>query len=83
MLGFVYLTPTVFTRNESHFTRSCQQVISLTKLYHCRFGKHFELPLLAQSVLMIFAMMAMVEICVRVRNRSEIVQPRQHHLRGE
>ena len=47
-----------------------------------RFGKHFELPLLAQSILMILAMMAMVEVCVRVKNQSEIIQSKQHSLKG-
>lgn len=48
-----------------------------------RFGKHFELPLLAQSILMIIAMLAMVEACVRVKNQSEIIQSKQHSLKGQ
>ncbi|XP_067940930.1 solute carrier family 66 member 2-like isoform X2 [Watersipora subatra] len=46
------------------------------------FGKRFEAPLLAQSILMIAAMLAMVEVCVRVKNKSEIIQGKQHSLRG-
>ena len=35
--------------------------------YTCiRFGKHYELPLLVQSVIMIGTMMAMMHICVEV-----------------
>ncbi|XP_067940939.1 solute carrier family 66 member 2-like isoform X3 [Watersipora subatra] len=45
------------------------------------FGKRFEAPLLAQSILMIAAMLAMVEVCVRVKNKSEIIQGKQHSLR--
>lgn len=33
------------------------------------FGHHFELPLLIQSFVMIVGMMAMMEICIRVRNK--------------
>ena len=32
-----------------------------------RFGKHYELPLLLQSVVMIFTMLVMVHICVQVK----------------
>ena len=35
-------------------------------LLHPRFGKYYELPLLAQSVIMIGTMMAMMHICVEV-----------------
>lgn len=34
------------------------------------FGHHFELPLLIQSFVMIIGMLALMEICVRVRRRS-------------
>lgn len=33
------------------------------------FGHHFELPLLIQSFVMIAGMMAMMEICIRVRDK--------------
>lgn len=35
------------------------------------FGRHFELPLLTQSVIMVFAMLAMQELCVRVNTKRE------------
>merc|ERR1712227_633257 len=31
------------------------------------FGRHFEIPLLTQSIIMVFAMIGMLELCVRVR----------------
>lgn len=34
------------------------------------FGHHFELPLLIQSFVMIVGMLAMMEICIRVRDKS-------------
>ncbi|XP_069113959.1 solute carrier family 66 member 2-like isoform X1 [Argopecten irradians] len=42
------------------------------------FGKHFELPLLAQSIIMVFTMMMMVRLCVQMKNKSEIVSSKQH-----
>ncbi|KAL5022818.1 hypothetical protein ScPMuIL_001973 [Solemya velum] len=38
------------------------------------FGRHFELPLLAQSVIMIFAMLALIKLCVEVKQTSEILK---------
>ncbi len=32
-----------------------------------RFGKHYELPLLLQSIVMIATMMAMMHVCVTVK----------------
>jgi len=37
------------------------------------FGKFFELPLLAQSIFMLFMMMLMLHLCVTVRNKTELV----------
>jgi len=37
------------------------------------FGKFFELPLLAQSIFMLFMMMLMLHLCVTVKNKTEIV----------
>ncbi|XP_076112390.1 solute carrier family 66 member 2-like isoform X1 [Mytilus galloprovincialis] len=42
------------------------------------FGKHYELPLLAQSIIMLFAMMALVHLCVHVRRKTEIIVAKQH-----
>lgn len=37
------------------------------------FGHHFELPLLIQSIIMNIAMFAMVHLCIRVKNRTQII----------
>jgi len=38
------------------------------------FGRHFELPLLTQSIIMVFAMLLMQELCVRVTKRDQTAQ---------
>ncbi|ESO95005.1 hypothetical protein LOTGIDRAFT_117571 [Lottia gigantea] len=47
------------------------------------FGKHFELPLLAQSFIMVVTMMALVELCVRVKRETEIVSAKQRRFLGK
>ena len=42
-----------------------------------RFGHPFELPLLAQSVIMIFAMAVMLELCTRVKRENELTAKRR------
>ncbi|XP_052230126.1 solute carrier family 66 member 2-like isoform X2 [Dreissena polymorpha] len=44
------------------------------------FGKRFELPLLAQSVIMTFTMLALVHLCVTVKHKGELIKSRQHHF---
>ncbi|XP_076270308.1 solute carrier family 66 member 2 isoform X2 [Rhynchophorus ferrugineus] len=41
------------------------------------FGKHFEYPLLIQSLVMNITMFAMIHLCVRVRNKNQLHQVRQ------
>lgn len=41
------------------------------------FGKHFEYPLLIQSIIMNITMFAMIHLCVKVRNRNQLMQARQ------
>lgn len=41
------------------------------------FGKHYEIPLLLQSIFMIFTMFIMIKLCVNVQNRSQIVKARE------
>lgn len=60
-------------RNELH-------VINL--VFICRFGKRYELPLLAQSIIMLFAMMALVHLCVHVKRKSEILASKQYKFTG-
>ena len=45
------------------------------------FGRHFELPLLTQSIIMVFAMLLMQELCVRVNSKRETSQ--KHYFLGE
>ncbi|KAL3859818.1 hypothetical protein ACJMK2_010011 [Sinanodonta woodiana] len=37
------------------------------------FGKHYELPLLVQSIIMIVTMLALVHVCVAAKHKSEII----------
>jgi hypothetical protein len=48
-----------------------------------RFGHGFELPLLAQSVVMIAAMLVMVRLCVDVKNRTQIIKGKERVITGE
>ncbi|XP_077870161.1 solute carrier family 66 member 2-like, partial [Saccoglossus kowalevskii] len=41
------------------------------------FGKHYELPLLAQSIIMIIAMMAMLHLCTKVKALTDISTKRR------
>lgn len=69
------------------YTDSCfhfllQEKFTEKKNYF-RFGRHFELPLLAQSIIMVFTMLALTEICVRVKHRSEILASKEHKFTGK
>jgi len=44
------------------------------------FGHPFELPLLFQSIIMIFTMLALVELCVRTKNRNLIAGNKKNLL---
>ncbi|KAH9499721.1 hypothetical protein Btru_077659 [Bulinus truncatus] len=44
------------------------------------FGKHYELPLLAQSVIMIITMLVLVQLCVDVKSRMEIISSKQRRF---
>jgi len=48
-----------------------------------RFGKHYELPLLLQSILMILAMFVMIKLCINVQNRTQIIKAKERVLTGE
>lgn len=48
-----------------------------------RFGRHFELPLLAQSVVMIVTMFAMVHLCTVVKAKSEIIASKPRVFGGK
>ena len=47
-----------------------------------RFGKHYELPLLAQSVIMTFVMLALVQLCVNVKHKTEIIKSKENKFSG-
>nr|XP_027201782.1 uncharacterized protein LOC113795764 isoform X1 [Dermatophagoides pteronyssinus] len=44
------------------------------------FGKHFETPLLIQSIVMIMAMFILLELCVRVRNSNLIIKQKRRYF---
>jgi len=44
------------------------------------FGRHFEIPLLTQSIIMVFAMIGMLELCVRVRSQQETGSKQRNFL---
>ncbi|KAL6425551.1 hypothetical protein ACFW04_009597 [Cataglyphis niger] len=44
------------------------------------FGKHYELPLLLQSLLMIVAMFVMIKLCINVQNRTQIIKSKERVL---
>ncbi|KYM98079.1 PQ-loop repeat-containing protein 1 [Cyphomyrmex costatus] len=47
------------------------------------FGKHYELPLLLQSILMILTMFVMIKLCINVQNRTQIIKAKERVLTGE
>ncbi|XP_025993065.2 solute carrier family 66 member 2 isoform X3 [Solenopsis invicta] len=44
------------------------------------FGKHYEFPLLLQSILMILAMFVMIKLCINVQNRTQIIKSKERVL---
>ncbi|XP_076165595.1 solute carrier family 66 member 2 isoform X2 [Ptiloglossa arizonensis] len=42
------------------------------------FGKHYEIPLLLQSIFMIITMFIMIKLCVNVQNRNQMIKAREH-----
>ncbi|XP_011505873.1 PREDICTED: PQ-loop repeat-containing protein 1 [Ceratosolen solmsi marchali] len=38
------------------------------------FGRHFELPLLIQSILMIATMLFMIRICINIKNKHQLIK---------
>lgn len=49
----------------------------------CRFGRHFEYPLLIQSIIMNVTMFMMIHLCVQVRNKNQLMQARQRIFAGK
>ncbi|XP_076638074.1 solute carrier family 66 member 2 [Colletes latitarsis] len=42
------------------------------------FGKHYEIPLLLQSIFMIITMFIMIKLCITVQNKSQMIKAREH-----
>ena len=47
-----------------------------------RFGRHFELPLLVQSFIMIAAMLVMLQLCTKIKRESDM-SAKKRSLLGE
>ncbi|XP_016912116.2 solute carrier family 66 member 2 [Apis cerana] len=41
------------------------------------FGKHYEIPLLLQSIFMIVAMFIMIKLCISVQSRNQVIKVRE------
>ncbi|CAB0036524.1 unnamed protein product [Trichogramma brassicae] len=41
------------------------------------FGRHFETPLLLQSILMIIAMLYMIKVCVSIQNEQQLIKMKE------
>lgn len=50
---------------------------------HYRFGKHYEFPLLLQSILMIIAMFVMIKLCINIQNGTQIIKAKERVFTGE
>ena len=59
-------------------------IISLCSLsLSFRFGKHYEIPLLLQSILMNATMLLMIKVCVNIRNKNQITKSKEQVFTGE
>lgn len=48
-----------------------------------RFGKRYELPLLFQSIVMNLMMLLMIHLCVKVRNKTQIIKGPDRFFTGK
>lgn len=48
-----------------------------------RFGKHYELPLLIQSILMNITMFALIHLCVSIRRNDQILKGEDRIFTGK
>lgn len=58
-------------------------IITHFMYFRCRFGKHYELPLLLQSIFIIVAMFVMIKLCINVQNRTQIIKVKERVLTGK
>ena len=47
-----------------------------------RFGKHYEIPLLLQSICMIVTMFIMIKLCINVQSRNQVIKARERVFSG-
>lgn len=57
-------------------------LFSITLIYF-RFGKRYELPLLLQSIVMNIMMLAMIHLCIKVKNKNQAVRGPDRVFTGE
>ncbi|CAD1472005.1 unnamed protein product, partial [Heterotrigona itama] len=46
------------------------------------FGKHYEIPLLLQSICMIVTMFIMIKLCINVQSRNQVIKARERVFSG-
>ncbi|KAF3428300.1 hypothetical protein E2986_05324 [Frieseomelitta varia] len=46
-------------------------------IYNIVFGKHYEIPLLLQSICMIVTMFIMIKLCINVQSRNQVIKARE------
>lgn len=68
--------------------KSCNSICSVINLFcffifFCRFFKRFELPLLAQSLVMNITMFLMIHLCVKVKRNNSILKARERVFTGK
>lgn len=52
------------------------------ELFYSRFGKRYELPLLFQSIVMNIMMLFMIHLCVKVRNKTQLIRGPDRYFTG-
>lgn len=52
-------------------------------IFFYRFGKHYEIPLLLQSIFMIVTMFIMIKLCISVQSRNQVIKVRERVFLGK
>lgn len=52
-------------------------------IFFYRFGKHYEIPLLLQSIFMIVTMFIMIKLCISVQSRNQVIKVRERVFSGK
>ena len=58
-----------------------QLIYNIVCIFH-RFGKHYEIPLLLQSICMIVTMFIMIKLCINVQSRNQVIKARERVFSG-